>query len=59
VAKGHGGLDVLVNALLPSTLDTPSNRADVPGALADFILFLASNAARSISGALILVSRGG
>jgi NAD(P)-dependent dehydrogenase (short-subunit alcohol dehydrogenase family) len=53
---------------LPSIIDTPANRADMPNAdtsnwvkpqaLADVILFLASPAARAISGALIPVSRG-
>tara|TARA_R110002072_G_scaffold8018_2_gene42382 strand:+ start:5067 stop:5786 length:720 start_codon:yes stop_codon:yes gene_type:complete len=60
---------VTVNAILPSIIDTPTNRADMPDAdttdwvkpeaIADVILFLASSAARSISGALIPVSRGG
>lgn len=60
--------NVTVNALLPSIIDTPVNRADMPDAdtrqwvqpqaVADVILFLASPAARSISGALIPVTRG-
>lgn len=60
--------DCTVNAVLPNIIDTPANRADMPdadfsrwvkpSALADIILFLASPAARSISGALIPVSRG-
>lgn len=60
--------DCTVNAVLPSIIDTPANRADMPDAdfsrwvkptaLADIILFLASPAARAISGALIPVSRG-
>jgi NAD(P)-dependent dehydrogenase (short-subunit alcohol dehydrogenase family) len=60
--------NVTVNAVLPSIIDTPANRADMPDAdtsnwvtakaIADVILFLASPAARSISGALIPVSRG-
>lgn len=63
------GSDITVNALLPSIIDTPVNRADMPdadfgkwvqpAALADVILFLASPAARAISGALIPVTRGG
>jgi NAD(P)-dependent dehydrogenase (short-subunit alcohol dehydrogenase family) len=58
-----------VNAVLPSIIDTPTNRADMPDAkhsdwvapvaLAEVIVFLASPAARAISGALIPVSRGG
>jgi NAD(P)-dependent dehydrogenase (short-subunit alcohol dehydrogenase family) len=59
---------VTVNAVLPSIIDTPANRADMPGAdfaawvqpqaIADVILFLASPAARSVNGALIPVTRG-
>ncbi|WP_340267825.1 SDR family NAD(P)-dependent oxidoreductase [Sphingobium mellinum] len=62
------GSSVTVNAILPSIIDTPANRADMPdadtsqwvqpGAIADVILFLSSPAARSISGALIPVTRG-
>ncbi|BBD98422.1 short-chain dehydrogenase [Sphingobium amiense] len=62
------GSDITVNAILPSIIDTPANRADMPdadfsswvrpAAIADVILFLASPAARSISGALIPVTRG-
>lgn len=60
--------DITVNAILPSVIDTPTNRADMPGAdfntwvkpaaIADVILFLSSHAARGISGALIPVTRG-
>lgn len=56
---------VHVNAVLPSVLDTPENRAAMPdadasrwvdpAALADAILFLASDAARAIHGALLPV----
>jgi NAD(P)-dependent dehydrogenase (short-subunit alcohol dehydrogenase family) len=60
---------VTVNAILPTIIDTPVNRADMPDAnfkewvrpeaIADVVLFLTSPAARAITGALIPVSRGG
>ena len=59
---------VTVNAVLPTIIDTPANRADMPGAdtadwlhpqaIADVILFLASPAARAVTGALIPLTRG-
>jgi NAD(P)-dependent dehydrogenase (short-subunit alcohol dehydrogenase family) len=59
---------VAVNAVLPSIIDTPTNRADMPGAdttkwvtpqdLASVILFLASDAARAVTGALAPVTGG-
>lgn len=69
LAEELGGSSVTVNAILPSILDTPTNRADMPdadtsqwvqpAAVADVILFLASPAARAITGALIPLTRGG
>ena len=57
---------ITVNAVLPSVIDTPANRADMPKAdfskwvrpeeLADVILFLASDAASAVTGALLPVS---
>jgi NAD(P)-dependent dehydrogenase (short-subunit alcohol dehydrogenase family) len=54
-----------VNCVMPSIIDTPANRADMPSAdpkkwvapaaLADVILFLASDAARSVHGAAVPV----
>ncbi|WP_421849285.1 SDR family NAD(P)-dependent oxidoreductase [Novosphingobium sp.] len=59
---------VTVNAVLPSIIDTPGIRAAMPAAdtsqwvepeaIADVMVFLASPAGRSISGALIPVTRG-
>jgi NAD(P)-dependent dehydrogenase (short-subunit alcohol dehydrogenase family) len=57
---------VTVNAVLPSTIDTAANRRDMPNAdfskwvtpdeLASVILFLASDAASALTGALLPVS---
>src|ERR1700682_5153373 len=57
---------ITVNAVLPSIIDTPANRASMPSAdfakwvtpqeLAEVILFLASDAASAITGALLPVS---
>jgi NAD(P)-dependent dehydrogenase (short-subunit alcohol dehydrogenase family) len=57
---------VTVNAVLPSIIDTPANRADMPKAdfaawvapddLAAVMLFLASEEARAVTGALIPVT---
>jgi NAD(P)-dependent dehydrogenase (short-subunit alcohol dehydrogenase family) len=57
---------VNVNAVLPSTIDTPANRASMPKAdfsrwvppadIAEAMLFLASEESRAITGALIPVS---
>jgi NAD(P)-dependent dehydrogenase (short-subunit alcohol dehydrogenase family) len=57
---------ITVNAVLPSTIDTAANRASMPKAdftkwvtpeeLASVILFLASDAASAVTGALLPVS---
>jgi NAD(P)-dependent dehydrogenase (short-subunit alcohol dehydrogenase family) len=55
--------NITVNAILPSTIDTPANRADMPNAdfsrwvqpeqIADLIVYLLSDRASAITGALI------
>ena len=57
---------ITVNAVLPSTIDTPANRTGMPkadfakwvtpGELTEVILFLISDAASAVTGALIPVS---
>jgi NAD(P)-dependent dehydrogenase (short-subunit alcohol dehydrogenase family) len=57
---------VTVNAILPTIIDTPQNRKDMPKAdfgrwvkpesIADVIFYLASDAARDITGAAIVVA---
>lgn len=68
LAEELGGTAITANAVLPTIIDTPANRAAMPdadpgdwvtpAAIADVILFLASQAARSVNGALIPISRG-
>ncbi|MGH8211872.1 MAG: SDR family oxidoreductase [Rhodanobacteraceae bacterium] len=65
LAEELKGRDITVNAVLPSIIDTPPNRKDMPKAdfgkwvkpeqLADVILFLVSDQASAITGALIPV----
>jgi NAD(P)-dependent dehydrogenase (short-subunit alcohol dehydrogenase family) len=59
---------VAVNAVLPSIIDTPLNRQDMPNAdfaawvapldLAEVIVFLVSEQARAVTGALLAVNGG-
>jgi len=68
LAEEFKGRGVTVNAVLPSTIDTPANRAAMPQAdfgkwvapadLAAAILFLASTEAGAITGALLPVTGG-
>jgi NAD(P)-dependent dehydrogenase (short-subunit alcohol dehydrogenase family) len=65
LAEELKGDNVTVNAVLPSIIDTPVNRADMPKAdfstwvapadLAEVILFLASSQAKAVTGALVPV----
>ena len=64
--KGSG---VTVNGVLPTTIDTPANRASMPHtdpstwtkpeSIADTLLFLASDQAGEINGAMIPIGAGG
>jgi NAD(P)-dependent dehydrogenase (short-subunit alcohol dehydrogenase family) len=65
LAAEHKFDNINVNCILPGTVDTPQNRADMPdadyskwvapAALADVIAFLASDAARAVTGAAVPV----
>lgn len=66
LTEALGGRGVAVNAILPGTIDTPQNRADMPdadpgqwtspAAIADVVWFLASREAHAINGALVPVT---
>ena len=66
LAEELKGDNITVNAVLPSIIDTPTNRADMPeadpatwvapGDLAAVMLFLASEAATAVTGALLPVT---
>jgi NAD(P)-dependent dehydrogenase (short-subunit alcohol dehydrogenase family) len=66
LAKELRSKGINVNAVLPSIIDTPTNRKDMPDAdhsrwvaprdLAEVMCFLGSDAARAVHGALVPVS---
>jgi NAD(P)-dependent dehydrogenase (short-subunit alcohol dehydrogenase family) len=66
LAEELGGANVRVNAILPSIIDTAANRRDMPGAdhsqwvapeaIARVVVFLLSDQAAAITGALIPVT---
>ena len=68
VAREHSGDGIRCNAVLPSMIDTPSNREAMPpsqhssltppGEIADVIRFLCSDASAPTSGAAIPVYGG-
>lgn len=67
LAEELAGTSVTINAILPSIIDTPTNRKDMPDAdfsewvtpksIANVILFLASPASGAVTGGLIPVTR--
>jgi NAD(P)-dependent dehydrogenase (short-subunit alcohol dehydrogenase family) len=66
LAEEQKGRGVRVNAVSPTTLDTPDNRADMPKGdpakwvkleeLAELVLFLASDAASGVTGAEVRIA---
>jgi NAD(P)-dependent dehydrogenase (short-subunit alcohol dehydrogenase family) len=68
VALENKAAGISANVILPGTMDTPANRAAMPGAdpskwvqpsqIASLLLYLASDAAANISGAVIPVYGG-
>ncbi len=68
MAEEFKGRGITVNAVLPSIIDTAANRSDMPDAdfsrwvkaehIAELIVFLVSDRARAITGALIPIAGG-
>lgn len=65
LSEEHKQSDININAILPGTIDTPTNRNDMPNAdfntwvpcedLANTMLYLSSDLANSVNGAIIPV----
>lgn len=65
VARENKGSGITANVILPGTMDTPANRRDMPGAdasqwvspasIADLIVWLAGDAGKDVTGAVIRV----
>lgn len=65
VARENKDAGITANVILPGTMDTPANRRDMPGAdmsqwvspasIADLIVWLAGDAGKDVTGALIRV----
>ena len=63
------GDGITVDAIVPSTIDTPANRAAMPdadtatwlapGAIAEVVVWLAGEAAGIVTGTAVMLSRGG
>ena len=68
MAAELGKLGITVNGIVPSTIDTPQNRAGSPNAdyskwvkpeeIADAILFLAADESRAINGVSLDIGGG-
>lgn len=68
LAKEVGGDGITVNAIVPSTIDTPANRAAMPeadtstwlapAAIAEVVLWLAGEPAGIVTGTAVMLSRG-
>jgi NAD(P)-dependent dehydrogenase (short-subunit alcohol dehydrogenase family) len=65
LAAEHKSNDININCVLPGTIDTPTNRSDMPNAdfttwvptedIANTMLYLSSELANSVNGAIVPV----